>query len=68
MVVMFMIAIESDCVDCDLPCIYEACRHYRTVHYYCDKCGEEDIIYEFNDEQLCLDCILKKLERVEYDG
>ena len=62
-----MIAIENDCVDCQLPCIYEACPHYRVVRYYCDKCGEEETIYKFDGEQLCLDCILEELERVEYD-
>lgn len=62
-----MIVIESDCYDCDLPCIFEACPHYRTVHYYCDKCETEDILYEFEGEQLCVECILEQLERVEYD-
>lgn len=64
-----MIAIESDCVDCQLPCIYEACPHYRVVRYYCDKCKcEADDIYEFIDgEQLCIECILEQLERVEYN-
>lgn len=64
-----MIAIESDCVGCpiEMGCIYEACPHYRVVRYYCDKCKEEDTIYNFNGEQLCFDCILEQLERVEYD-
>ena len=62
-----MIAIENDCVDCGLPCIYEACKYYRVVHYYCDKCNEEDILYNFDNEQLCFNCILERLERVEYD-
>ena len=65
---MLMIAIESDCVDCpaEMGCIYGACPYYRVVRYYCDKCGEEETIYEFDGEQLCADCILERLERVEY--
>ena len=26
-----MIRVESDCVDCGLPCLYEACPIYETV-------------------------------------
>lgn len=63
---MFMIVIENECVDCDLPCIYEACPYYRVVRYYCDRCGsEEDVLYWWNGEQLCLDCIANDLEEVE---
>ena len=62
-----MIVIESDCCDCGLPCMYEACRFYKVVRYYCDKCGEEDTIYNFNGEQLCCDCILEQLEEVAYN-
>ena len=35
-----MIVVEDGCVDCGLPCIYEACPHYKVLRYYCDKCGE----------------------------
>ena len=62
-----MIAIENDCVDCGLPCIYEACRYYKAVHYYCDRCQDETTLYVWGNEQLCFECILKDLERVEYD-
>lgn len=61
-----MIVIENECCDCQLPCIYETCPYYRVVRYYCDQCHEEDVIYEFGNEQLCTDCILEQLERVEY--
>ena len=63
---MLMIAIENECVDCGLPCLYDSCPYYRVVRYYCDKCGEEDDLYEYGDEQLCADCVLEQLERVEY--
>ncbi len=62
-----MIVIENECVDCGRPCIYEACRFYRVVRYYCDACGEEDNLWWFDGEQLCVDCILERLEGVAYN-
>lgn len=65
-----MIVIESDCVDCpaEMGCLYEACPYYRVVRYYCDKCEEEqDDLYWFDGQQLCLDCVKALLERVEYN-
>ena len=62
-----MIKIESDCVDCGLPCRYEACPHYKYVIYECDCCGEqEDNLYLFDGQELCIYCVEDKLERVEY--
>lgn len=63
-----MIAIESDCVDCpaEMGCLYEACPYYRVVRYYCDRCGsEDDVLYWWGNEQLCLDCVVNDLEEVE---
>lgn len=63
-----MIAIESDCVDCpaEMDCLYEACPYYRVVRYYCDRCGsEDDVLYWWGNEQLCLDCVVNDLEEVE---
>lgn len=63
-----MIVIGSECVDCDLPCVFTACPYYRVVYYVCDCCGEEvEDLYYFDCEQLCADCILKLLEKVEYE-
>lgn len=62
-----MISVESDCVDCGLPCIYEACPHYKAIRYICDCCDNEvDDLFLFDDQELCIDCITHKLERVEY--
>jgi hypothetical protein len=65
--VVGLIVIANECVDCGLPCIYEACPYYEVVRYYCDECGEESELYYWDGEQLCVDCILKQLERVEYN-
>lgn len=64
-----MVRVESDCVDCDLPCIYEACPYYQMFVYECDDCGEEvDNLYYYDGQELCIDCIEHRLERVEYCG
>ena len=64
-----MIRKERECVGCpdDLGCIYEACPYYMVTRYYCDECGEETDLWYFDGEQLCVDCILKRLEKVEED-
>ena len=64
-----MIKVESDCYDCGLPCLYESCPHYKVVRCICDQCGsEEDVLYWWDEQQLCLDCIELELERVDiYD-
>lgn len=63
-----MIKTENECVDCGLPCLRESCSYWAVTRLYCDQCGEEmDVLYWFDDEQLCLDCIEERLERVEYD-
>lgn len=52
--------IENDCVSCGLPCLGSSCPHQNVPHYYCDKCGEElsyDEIYEYEDLELCEDCL-----------
>lgn len=62
-----MIRVESGCVDCGLPCLYNACPHYEHVVFECDSCGEEIKLYWFDDRQLCIDCIIEQLEEVKCD-
>ena len=59
--------VENDCVDCGLPCIGTSCRCYKAVHFYCDDCGDEDTLYEFDGEELCIRCIAKKLKKITDD-
>ena len=62
-----MVRVESGCVDCGLPCQYEACPNYQVVVYECDCCGYEvDSLYYYDGQELCIDCIEHRLERVEY--
>ena len=59
-----MVKYENDCVDCGLPCRND-CRYKHAVHCYCDKCGEEEILYELDGEQLCAECVLESLRKVD---
>ena len=64
-----MIGVENECVDCGLPCLYESCKYYKVVRYYCDCCNDEvGVLYYFDEQELCIDCIERRLERVKFDG
>ena len=61
-----MVETENECCDCGLPCTYQACPYWAVTRCYCDKCGEEqDVLYWWDRQQLCLDCIEEQLERVD---
>ena len=61
-----MIYYSNDCVDCGLPCIYEAYPYYKVKHFVCDACGAEDVtLYRYNFEELCEFCLLKNFDIVE---
>ena len=62
-----VVKYEDECVGCTdlgLHCIGGACRNRNVPHFYCDKCGEEDELYEFEGEQLCISCIENRLPKV----
>lgn len=56
--------LENDCVDCGMPCIGDSCPYRNVIHFYCDDCGDETQLYEFEGEELCIDCIEKRLKKV----
>ena len=63
-----MIRTENECCDCGLPCTYESCPYWAVTRFYCDECGnEEDVLYWWDNQQLCLGCVEARLERVEFD-
>jgi hypothetical protein len=63
-----MVKTENECCDCGLPCVYESCPYWAVTRFYCDECNDEyESIYHFEGEQLCIDCIEKRLEKVEYN-
>lgn len=59
-----MVKIENDCVECDLPCLGDDCPLRNSKHYYCDDCGDEAEIYDYNGEELCVDCLLKRFKKI----
>lgn len=56
--------VENDCVGCELPCLGYSCPYRNVIHFYCDDCGDEKQLYEFDGEELCIDCIEKRLKKV----
>ena len=60
--------IENECVNCKeigLHCLGCVCPYKEVIRFYCDQCGEEEALYHFDEEELCINCILKRLEVVE---
>lgn len=63
-----MITYEDECVGCptEMGCIGSACPNRNVKHCYCDECGDDvEKLYRFDGDELCLDCIEKRLEVVE---
>lgn len=54
----------NECVSCDLPC-FSTCPHRNVTRLYCDECGDETQLYYYDGQELCIDCIEKRLEKVE---
>ena len=59
--------ITNECVGCDLPCMGSSCPNRNVVRLYCDKCKEEAVLYDYNGQELCIDCIEKTLDKVEIE-
>ena len=65
---MQMVMIEDECVGCPggMGCLGSACPNRNVKHYICDKCKDDvETLYEFEGEQLCIDCIEERLKVVE---
>lgn len=58
-----MVKIENECVGCDTYCIN--CGAKSVPHYYCDDCGDEVTLYDFDDKELCIRCVEKRLDIIE---
>lgn len=60
---------ENECVSCAVPCypcMGLACPNRNVKHIACDDCKDEDkTIYEYEGEELCIDCIKSRLTVVE---
>lgn len=54
----------DNCVGCALPCTYSCPYLDEGYEYICDDCGEETQLYEFDGKELCIDCIERRLEKI----
>ena len=56
--------IENECLDCGKSCMGTSCPYNQVTRFYCDQCGCEETLYEFDGEELCIDCIKERLVKV----
>jgi hypothetical protein len=58
---------ESECVCCpmEMGCYGSSCPLFSVEHYYCDRCGTEDKLYYYDNEELCASCLLDEFDVVE---
>lgn len=57
---------ESDCHDCQLPCVNNSCPYFRVERFICDWCKTEDVkLYNYNSWEICGDCLLQEFEVIE---
>ena len=66
-----MRCVENDCCGCateSYPCRGDSCSYRHSVHLYCDKCKRDvEKIYEYEDYDLCEDCLLEEFDCVDID-
>ena len=62
-----MITYEDECVCCpkEMGCLGSRCPNRNVPHLHCDECGEETNLYEYEGEELCIECIKNRLDKVE---
>ena len=63
-----MIIYENDCCGCATgayPCLGDSYSLRHAAHYYCDECGWETSIYEFDEQELCIRCIEQRLRKIK---
>ena len=54
----------NGCVDCGLPCL-PFCPNREVYELYCDECGKQKKLYEWDGKEMCIDCIEDELDEVE---
>lgn len=59
--------VENECVCCapELGCLGKYCSKRNVVRFYCDRCEEETLLYQYYGEELCEECLLKEFQIVE---
>lgn len=54
---------ENECLNCErlgLNCIGRTCPNLSVTRFYCDRCGEETTLYDYDGEEICESCLLKE--------
>ena len=59
-----MVKYEDECVCCGLPCLGNSCPNRNVPRYYCDECGDDTQLYEYDGQELCLSCVKNHLDKV----
>ena len=61
-----MIEYENRCTGCSdsSHCQGRYCPNRNVKVYICDDCGSEASLYEFDGDELCIECIKERLEAV----
>lgn len=60
--------VVNECCDCaagGYPCRGSSCPLRAVTRYYCDKCKSEDVLYEYDGQELCKDCLLEQFPIVD---
>lgn len=59
--------IENDCINCpsEMGCIGDVCPNKNVTRFYCDECKEEELLYYYDGEELCQECLLKRFDKVD---
>lgn len=59
--------VYDECVGCPSGrgCIGSACKYKNVTRYYCDYCGEETLLYKYDGDEICSDCLLGQFDVVE---
>ena len=54
----------NNCVGCEV--CYDYCEYKNNDYFefYCDECNDETDLYYFEGDELCVSCILGRLEKV----
>lgn len=65
-----MVDFEDYCVGCppNMGCIGSLCPYKHVPVCTCDKCGDDvEVLYEYDDMELCESCLLDAMPKVRID-
>ena len=54
----------NNCCDCGIPCTLFCSLRDDSWEYYCDNCGDEAKLYDWEGRELCISCIERELDPI----